>query len=381
VLVSHTSMSGLRAASSWNEVAERVAEARQAAHLTQEELADALGLDRTAVTKIESGRRQLDAIELLNLARVLRRSPEWFVSAPPPAVVSRRTQLTEEATFPDVDALVEELARDVELLVELGELDPPEPPSLPQPVSDVLGAEEGAVRTRAAFGVRTGPLHELLRACESVGLYGFSIPIDHPGFDGAYVALERGGVALVNGSVDPGRRRFNLAHELGHHVLADEYSADFALGESQSDREKLVNAFAIHLLMPRDSVVEDWKRLGGEEDPRAALVHMAADYRVSWTAACSHLLNLGLVDRDAWWTLKERRPTRADYIEANVLFVEELAPTSVPPGFARAALRAFRKHKLGADRTVELLRGTVSAEELPLPDQIPLDALKGELRG
>lgn len=44
------------------------------------------------------------------------------------------------------------------------------------------------------------------------------------GRDGAYVAVDKWGVALINGSVDPGRRRFNLAHELGHHLFADAYA-------------------------------------------------------------------------------------------------------------------------------------------------------------
>lgn len=356
-----------------------MAEARQAAHLTQEDLAEALGLDRTAITKIEAGRRQLGALELLNIASTLRRLPEWFVSIPPPAVVSRRAERMEGATFRDIDALIEELARDVELLVEVDELRPPATPALSGPVVDLQGAEGAAALARLTLDCPTGPLLELQSACERLGLYGFSLDVGHPSFDGAYVGLDRGGVALVSGAVNPGRRRFNLAHELGHHVLADEYSNDFALGESKDDSEKIINAFAVHLLMPRDSITQDWAKLEGEEHPREALVTLAARYRVSWSAACNHLLNLGILQGSIGQQLLRQSPTRADYVESGVIFVEELAPPSVPPTFGQAAIRAFRKQKLGPRRVIELLRGTISEDELPPPHQVPLDAFRGEL--
>ena len=49
----------------------RLAVARKAAGLTQEDLASAVGLDRTAVTKIEAGVRSLDALELARIAEMV----------------------------------------------------------------------------------------------------------------------------------------------------------------------------------------------------------------------------------------------------------------------------------------------------------------------
>jgi hypothetical protein len=47
------------------------------------------------------------------------------------------------------------------------------------------------------------------------------------------------GLALVNGLSPVGGRRFTLAHELGHHVFADQYSDAWILGTGGDDREKL----------------------------------------------------------------------------------------------------------------------------------------------
>jgi predicted nucleotidyltransferase len=57
--------------------------ARRAKGLTQEALAEAVSLDRTAVSKIEAGRRNLSSSELGRVGRVLGRPLEWFLADPP----------------------------------------------------------------------------------------------------------------------------------------------------------------------------------------------------------------------------------------------------------------------------------------------------------
>lgn len=57
----------------------RIAEARAMAGMTQASLAGAISLDRTAVSKIESGRRQVTSLELAAIARNLGRPIEWFL--------------------------------------------------------------------------------------------------------------------------------------------------------------------------------------------------------------------------------------------------------------------------------------------------------------
>lgn len=54
-------------------VAQKLKQARQAAGLTQQEVADALGLARTSYTRIETGDNALSLEHLLKLSQVLRR--------------------------------------------------------------------------------------------------------------------------------------------------------------------------------------------------------------------------------------------------------------------------------------------------------------------
>lgn len=62
----------------------RVAHARRAGGLSQAALGRAVSLDRTAISKIESGRRDVSSLELARIARTLRRPLESFVSEDQP---------------------------------------------------------------------------------------------------------------------------------------------------------------------------------------------------------------------------------------------------------------------------------------------------------
>lgn len=368
---------------SWEDVGTRVAAARTAAGFTQQELADRLGIHRSALTRIEQGQRQIDALELVGLAEALGRPVDWFVRLAPPTIASHRRVGGEDGNIDRLEDELESVARDVLLLHEIGELRPPQQSHLSTEDLETLEeAEAAAVAAREMMAPDVGPLHDLQMLTEGVGLYAFSLDLGPTVIDGGYVRLNGLGAAVINGTVDAGRRRFSLAHELGHHLLADEYSTDFAIGRAREAREGLINAFAIHLLMPRRPVVQRWEQLHADgHDDREALITIAAEYRVSWSAACNQARTLGLVAAPERTRLLSQRPTTVDYIELGVQFAEELQPVSVPPGFARAALGAHRRYKIGRDRAVELLRGTVPSDDLPEPDELPMDALRDDFAG
>ena len=368
---------------SWEQVGRRVAAARLAAGFTQEGLANRLGLHRSAVSRIEQGERQLDVLELVRLASALGRSADWFLSEPPVHVASHRRESSDSREVQRLEDELEAAARDVELLVDIGELAEPDVSRLGY--EDLEGPEQAqaaADEARALLAVDGGPVWDLPDRVASVGLHAFSVSLGSDVIDGGYVRLNGVGVAVVNGDADPGRRRFSLAHELAHHLLADEYSAEFGVGETREDREGLLNVFAIHLLMPRQDVLARWQELRDDgHDERSAAIVLASEFRVSWSAACNQLRNLGALSGQQRSTLEVRRPTSADYIELGLSYATELDPPQLPAAFARAALRAYRHNKIGRQRALELLRGTLEADELPEADAVPIDGLRSELSG
>ncbi len=362
------------AATGWAEVGARIAQARKVAQLSQAELASAVQLDRTAITKLEAGERKLDSLELVRIARTLKRSIDWFLSPPLPAVVRRRERRasTDESR---ADAVLEGLARDVKLLVALGLLAPPAPPPL-LVVDSVERAEQAARQLRRRLGLQAGAVWELLRVSEALGCYAFSLDLDDEARDGAYLRLDVGGVALINGRNPSGRRRFTLMHELGHHLLADDFSTEWIVGDDGDDRERLINAFVIHVLLPREACVSRWGDLAGGVDPRGAAIALAAEFGVSWSAVLLQLKNLGLLEGSVHDRLLAQRPTRAEHLEAGVVLREELPAPTLSPRFVQAVLKATRQQKISRSRALELLRGTLAADELPPGDKVPVEAMR-----
>ncbi|MFA1551703.1 helix-turn-helix domain-containing protein [Actinomadura chokoriensis] len=366
----------------WREVGARVAEARKARGFSQEALATEVGLDRTAVTKIETGRRQISSLELVRLADALDRPLQWFVSAPSAAVVSRRAALEERRGHLKGDQTLDDITRDVAVLVEVRSLRPGTAKGALKAISPGdpgWQAEAAASQARCLIGVDAGsPIHDLADVVERADLYPYSISLGDGGGDGAYAEVGGVGVALVNGDLAPGRRRSTLAHELGHHLFGDAYSIDWGAGTSAT--EKAIDAFAANLLIPRAGCTERWRSLRMEHEARPAAIILSAEYRTSWTATLRQLRTFGLISREEYRALDSRSPTRADYLECGMRVTEELMPPYVPTGVAAAAIQAYRTHRMSAERVTEMLRGQIDIDDLPARDEIPLEALRGELR-
>lgn len=356
------------------ELSDRVAEARDLAGFTQQQLAEATGLGRTVISKIEAGTRKLAATELVVLAEALDRPVDWFFSDSPPAVVSRRSDPAVGGRSKVLDSRVDRIARDVDFLLEQGELPQVTRIALDRP-STVEASEDAAAEVRRKLAVQDGPLLGLQAHAERAGLFSFSLDLGRAGGDAAYVAVGELGVAVINGAHEPGRRRFNLAHELGHHVFQDAYAPEVGLSP-QDENERLINAFAIHLLLPRGQVQVIMSEFEG--NPRLAAVAAAVRHRLSWTAVCAQLRNLGDIDPGTREELANSPLSRADFIELGEHWIAELDPPSVPPLYGRKVLAAYRRGKLTEARVLELLWGTVDQSELPEQDEVPLEAWRRE---
>src|SRR3954453_13553585 len=72
-------------ASEQQAVGQRLRSARETLGLTQEDVAGALGIQRTSVIAMEAGKRNVSALELRRLARLYRRSVAWVLGEEPDA--------------------------------------------------------------------------------------------------------------------------------------------------------------------------------------------------------------------------------------------------------------------------------------------------------
>jgi len=159
--------------------------ARKSLDLTQDHLATRVGIERTALGRIEKGERKVSAVELVDLAAALDTPLAWFVRDPLPVVVSRRSEAgpTHESTN-RLDRALEIFSGDVASLVTTGVIKAvADRPTWPAPRSHA-DCERIAGTVRKRLGVGADPLYELAGAAETFGLYSCSLPLGGGGADG-----------------------------------------------------------------------------------------------------------------------------------------------------------------------------------------------------
>ena len=353
------------------ELGQRIREARLAAGLSQAELASRIRLERSALVKIETGDRKVSALELLRLSEVLELPLSHFVHRSPAAMVSRRDGLVEDAEAVErtkfrIDALLEGHLRDAEQLRSLGALSAVE--GVPETtVADAEAARAFARTIRTFANVPSGPLPALADFAERVGLFVLVADFD---VDGSSLSPDRGfGVAVLGGKFPSGRRRFTAAHEIGHHVLGDEYQSDIGVAASRDDREQLIDVFAGELLLPSDELLALWSS-GDGEDAWTRLVRLSAGYRVSWAAVVRAAQKLELIGKSEAQAMYARTPQRGDFMAiCGDAPTEDLHIGDVGPRWKKSVLASYRASRITRARAVELLHGALTVDELPTVDE------------
>ena len=350
-----------------------MAAARRDAGLTQEECATHVGMDRSALAKVETGKRGISATELVRFAQAFEMRVEWFFDDAPQAVLSRRNAAEPGAPSPTVDRFTERIAREVEFLQRLGGIELAETlamefPEIPEQ------AEDAAAEARRRLGYDHEQPATALGACAAeLGLLVFSWELGKHGADGASVLLARGGVAVVNGSYQTGRRRLTLAHELGHYLFGDEYSTDWRVAEAPAaNREGRIDRFARALLLPAAVLRNRWR---GGDDTRVDAVRLASEYRVDMTTLARRLDELEIASPQELVLVRATRTRRSDIVELGLLVADELSPPLLPDAYVKAVLNLYRREEISAARALGLLLDTWEEEDLPDLPLLPADAV------
>ncbi|MFJ4498579.1 helix-turn-helix domain-containing protein [Streptomyces sp. NPDC088864] len=355
---------------------ERIRDARKRAGMSQEDLGQAVGLERTVVNKIEGGVRRVTALELADIAGALGVRMFTFFEDPVPALVSHRSSQGLDTVDSQIDALLANLAGEVEFVDSLGvlELDLAAADAVARagitPPSTNSEAEALATKARALMELSEDePICRLSDTVAALGLLAFSRNIGKDTADAGTILLRRGGVSLVNSHMKVGRRRLALAHELGHYLVADDYTIDWRVSwhsASDAPMESRFDRFARALLLPRTAFRREWQKKVEQYEVRNAAILLASEFRVDMATLATRLRELDLADGETSSAVREFRTTQTDIVELNLKVpIEELEGTSIPRGFALAVLRLVRDERISRDRALELLQGTFDESDLP----------------
>lgn len=345
----------------------RIREARVRAGYSQGTLGADTGLDRSAIARIEGGTRKVTALELSDIAAALRVRMSSLLSDPPPALVAHRSSQGLDVADSEVDHQLAVLASDVEFVMsldrsrlELRELDPQ-----PRPTSS-SHAETLARHTRVLADLEPStPVASMVDLAADLGLLMFSMNLGPDTADAGTILLRRGGVSLVNSHNRVGRRRLAAAHELGHYLVADQYTVDWRVGPGSGELESALDRFARALLLPEEGVRNAWASRIRTHELREAAVLVGSEYRVDMSTLARRLHELGILSPDDAGAVRSVTTTRADIVEHGLNVPIELEETSQPALFQKAVLSAYRTEKLSEERALALLHGTFSADDLP----------------
>ncbi|HEX2130923.1 MAG TPA: XRE family transcriptional regulator [Actinophytocola sp.] len=297
--------------------AARLTMARELAGLRKRELAEAIGRTAAAVSQYELGQSRPSGETLRRCAAALDVPVTFFTTGRPHLRLDtahahfRSLRATTAVRRQQALAHVEllwELTDQLERVVELPPVDVGLPLDLPH------GDPAAAARmTRKAWQRPSGPVVHLVRNLEARGIVVARIPaVDASTIDAFSAALHGRPMIVLSHKGNPMRRRFSVAHELGHLLLHPEP----APGSGHHERE--ANAFAAELLMPAAEIAG---RLPTPVDV-AELKEVADGYGVSVAALAYRGKDLGVygestvrrvlaaVTRLGWHT---DEPVRSDY--------------------------------------------------------------------
>lgn len=364
------------------QLAGRIAQARERARLSQAQLADRVSLTQSAISRIESGDRGIDSLELAAIADALDVSVLDLLEVEPLAadlrVAARLAEATEPGAVDRALSRVVELIRLNRLLGDLGEPDMPAmaPQSLTMPnaTSAVMQGQRLSETARANWSLADDPLPpNLFNLLEDWSGLGMALePMDEH-VAGLCAHISGYALALIDSSAIVGRQRFTAAHELCH-LLArdgDRVIVDERLFGHQSRVEMRANSFAAHFLMPARAVR---RYLRGRDLNEEVAVELQYTFGVSLDALLWHLVNLDLLS-----TYRRQQIHRlgAGPLAARHGYVAEWAALEVQRGIRRPprrlyqrAINAYAKGKIGIEPIADLVgRRDLTALRQELEDQ------------
>ena len=379
--------------------------ARESRKITQEEAATALGVQISAISRMESGQRQVSTLELTRLAELYGRPIEWFVrpaSATEPldpiialfrAEPGLQSEVVREQARRCLRLLSEgaKLRRLTEVSTEVSlpryELQAPRSAGHAIAQGQQVAEQE---RRRLQLGQAPVKVPETM-ARQNIWTAALELPDE---ISGLFLRSPDFGMAiLANRSQAPVRRRFSFAHEHGH-VLMDRDAPTTATSvhNARERTEQRANAFAAAFLMPEEGVREFMHTLGkgrivrreeaavdavteegiegqmrspsgSQKITYADAASLAWHFGVSYAAAVWRLRGLNFVNQEQAQALLERTEEAHRYRRAVRALSDEEDFTDETPWdhelkgqILSLALEAWWREEITRDRLLELGR-------------------------
>ncbi|MER5839748.1 ImmA/IrrE family metallo-endopeptidase [Streptomyces prasinus] len=212
------------------------------------------------------------------------------------------------------------------------------------PLDDLTTPKDAARRVRRVWSMAPGPVPDMVAVLENAGALVITMDLDSDLLDAVSQWDEDGQPLLLVNTRAPGdRRRFSIAHELGHLVM----HAEPGTGSTQ---EKQADAFAAEFLMPASDIRRAFS--GGVD--LAMLTQLKRVWGVSMSALLRRAQTLNAISEWQYRTLM---------IEMSTLGYRTAEPVEVLPEQPRRLPALV--HSLLTDRQLPLEDAAACAHLLP----------------
>lgn len=279
-------------------VADNLTRYRKGLRLSQEQLADIVGVSRQSINNYENAKTLPDSKTLSALAFALGVTIDDLLRQPREGLLNFRFRAHAGCDFkPQLAAQVLRVLEDYTALEQAVGFPPYAPENTP---CHQLEGNEKRIQTianqfRRRLGLGDAPILNLFAAVEEIGLKVIRQPIAIKNFFGlSACSIDQGAFVLINtDNITIERQLFTLAHEIGHLIFhRGEYQdtlIESGAKEEEKAREKVADYFAGYLLVPQDEFDRIYPQTKN-------IVKLKRHFRVSYQVILSRLAEMGEID-------------------------------------------------------------------------------------
>lgn len=293
---------------------------RKRLDMTQQNLADELGISRQAIFKYEQGLMKPDFEVILKLKKRFNIDPnEVFDTNISEEMLAKDLQIEgisfrngdalEEETFTSVKRhTIEELQRLIKLEQWVGQ-----EIKFKNPVEDIKvrtkkDAEIAAKEVRKRWHLYDNPITNVISLLERKGIKVIEIG-EKDQFQGLSAWFEGKPIIVLNYDVtEVTRKRFTALHELGHLIL----QIDTEELDAQAI-ENICDAFSSMMLLPKELLIYE---IGGRLNVKLRnedITRIKEKYGISFKAIVVSAYNYGIIGVDEYKRLKDSTDPKGEY--------------------------------------------------------------------
>jgi Zn-dependent peptidase ImmA (M78 family) len=354
-------------------IGQRLAEARKARSIKQEDAAERIGVSRPTFIAIEKGERAAKPAEIVKLAAMYGLPVNQLVRTMEPLTDFRphfraAMEKVKPADAEQMKTAIGDFKQFVENYLDL-EQRMKAPMRMNYPDQVVLNAhvnvselaEDIANRERLRLGLGDQPLpniRSLLEAEVGVRILYARLPRV---FAGMYIFIDGlGGCMLINSAHPAEQQRASISHAYAH-LIVDRYTAriDYlTVSGRKPANERFAETFAMSFLMPASSMRFRFNEIVNTTGNFQVgdLVKLKHRYFVSLEAMALRLESLGLLRHGTWELQKVKGLPIREAEKRLGLFTESNAEPACTDRYTLLAVHAYERGELSEKELVNYLR-------------------------